>query len=59
MTARKTHVSPIWYVDPLVGNDCEKKNDTTAIAKYRLRKEARFHSNNGSDGFYTVRAEVL
>jgi hypothetical protein len=33
-------------VNPLLGNDLEISNYTTAVAMWRLRKQARFHDND-------------
>jgi hypothetical protein len=31
----------LWHIDLLLGNDCEKSNKTTAIARQQLRKYAK------------------
>jgi hypothetical protein len=35
----------MWHVYPLVGNDREISKNPTAVAKYRLQKQACFHGN--------------
>jgi hypothetical protein len=30
----------MWHIDPLLGNNCETNNETTAIATQQLRKYA-------------------
>jgi hypothetical protein len=40
------NISILQQVDPLLGNDREISNNTTAIIKQRLHKQACFHGNN-------------
>jgi hypothetical protein len=35
----------LWHVEPLLGSDHEISNYTTVVARYRFRKQARFHGN--------------
>jgi hypothetical protein len=48
----------LWHVDPLLGNDREISNGTTAISMYGHRKQARLHCNRNGV-FCSVRVEVL
>jgi hypothetical protein len=61
----------MWYVDPLLGNDREANNETTAIASQQLRKYTAVlepllgsgprnnGSTVGSGVFYVVRSKAL
>jgi hypothetical protein len=54
----------MWHVGPLLGNDREISNCTTANAKLRLREQAYLHGNKriqqyGRVVFYAVSAEML
>jgi hypothetical protein len=41
----------MWYVDPLLGNDLERRSYTIAVVKYRLLKLAYNYANNNGTVF--------
>jgi hypothetical protein len=54
----------MWHVDPLLGDDRERSNDTTAVNKHVSTNETiarkKFDATiMGSGVFYAVRADML
>jgi hypothetical protein len=47
----------MWHVDPLIGNDRETNNETTAVARQRAARN--IGSTVGSGVSYVVRSEVI
>jgi hypothetical protein len=50
----ETEIYILWYVDKLLGNDCE----ITALQTSIISTARRECNNNGRDIFYMVRAEM-
>jgi hypothetical protein len=56
-SATKEFSSILWHIDPLLGNDSETNNETTAFA--RLRPAHNNGSTVGGGVFYVVRSEAI